>query len=1138
MSLQLYKASAGSGKTYTLAQKYLLLVIQQPANYQRILAITFTRKATAEMKGRILQELAALANGHSSKQLPDLIARLNQEGRVYTEAKIRQQARLALELLLGDYSRFNISTIDSFCQQVVRAFALETGLSYGYNIELDQPKVLSAVADDLLLLAGQDAATTKLMLDFALKQLEDNKRWDFRKQLVVLAGNLMKDEFESLRQYINTHPEADQRLDELKKRMMETAKAYEASLKGLGNDIMAKVATAGLSIDDFSNKSRGPIGYPVKLAKGVFEGPGPSAKKAANDPNAWFTKKRPANASVELAEALSRLTTEAIEVHQAESPRYATAKLIRKNAFGLGLMSKLLNLVQAYKRENNVQLMQDINDLLKVVIDGNDAPFIYEKVGTRYQHYFLDEFQDTSNMQWHNLAPLLQEGLAQGQESLIVGDVKQSIYRFRGGDWQLLGRRLADEIDPDTLQVNALDRNYRSTRTVIDFNNLLFEALPGKLIRFQNALVLDTMLERESLHYPELEALAKAMEESYAGAQQIFPPHKAGNPADENGLVQVRVYDKKATQNPAESGNEATTDEDEDPNDLVDAKLPLQELPLTIIELQRHGFVAADIAILVRTNKQGQAVANALQVVKAGQLGADNPDVVFDVISSDSLFLANATTVQLLIAAFRWLQAADDGLATTVLVGLWHQYQAVSGKGLMDLDVSTNQPTWVQDMPSLQQDQDWVDWAKKYLPARLVDSRLRMMQQSAYDVAEQLVDFFEIAVQASGEVAYVQGLLDVVLSYGRNNPNDIRSFLKWWDDEGNKQSLKIAGRQNAITIITLHKSKGLEFPVVLMPFVDWSLEPKSGATLFAASDPEALMGFPGLPLAYGNDLKDSLFAADHARELLQNSFDALNFLYVALTRACKVLKIWMPLPYNKKGTVTKTINALVIDVLRDKGILTDQHLEDGGLISLGNLADVFLEQQDNNNAITTIPLGMMIAGNTTNRMMVKADARKYLQTQTGIGQDEEGENYREKRIQIGLYVHQLLSRLQDVKDLRQEADKPYFAGDLSLEDKQALETMINKLMELPQMRQWFGLGIRALTEANILLPDGQLRRPDRIVLLPTETVVIDFKTGKANHAHKKQILGYMDHLSAMGHTNVTGHLVYLQDQLIVPVYAA
>lgn len=1140
MSLTVYKASAGSGKTFTLAQRYLLLVIQNPKAFQQILAITFTRKATAEMKHRILSELAALANGKESAQLSALLQQLNTPADPWTEDRVRRQARRALEMLLSDYSSFSISTIDSFCQQVVRAFAMEMQLAFGYNLELDQQKVVTTLVDRLLDMVGADNHVTETLISYALARVEEGNRWDFRDDLVSLTSTLLSERFLAVREaLVHDNAEYQNMLKALHKSLRQRIKELKAGLKDLETRWITTLVHQGLTDQDLFHREKGPTSFMRNLSKSSFsKEPGSRFIECVENPSKIIGSKSKGDGAL-----LTAVMQEALEYLNAHTQEYNTILAMTGNAMGLALIKKLGQLLIEYKLDQNVQLMQDINESLHTLIKGNDAPFIYEKLGNRYQHFFLDEFQDTSGMQWDNLRPLVEDGIGKGESSLVVGDVKQSIYRFRGGNWQLLGHDISQQFTPQVLQELKLKHNWRSTRTVIDFNNEIYAALPAGLSAQQGLWIQELIKKDQSTadeKIEELKTVSKLMEQSYMGtapneraADQLFPDKKKGEPEHEQGWVRVEFYPDTSR---AKKEEGVASDKD----------YVLYCMTEQILKLQAHGIKASDIAILVNTNKEGADVAAFLDKQKTGELQQAYPNGILDVVSSDSLFLYNALSTQLINALLQWILEPAQPLTAVTAVGLYQKYMATSAQQGAVAD------TWLaahaQDRIPMQEpeaSQYWLAWASAQLPSTVVEKLGVLQSSTAYDATELLISELNMATGLAYERTYIEALLDNMQALAQHNPTDIRTWLEHWNENKQKLKLAIGDGQNAITIITIHKSKGLEYPVVLMPFANWELKAKPDSYVYAQSADDGLkLGLPALPLKQSSALRASAFGADALLEDMQSSFDALNKLYVATTRAAQALLIWAKKPSAdaiKKGEAS-TVNGLLYQVLAAK--LQEQEIDKSEteypkkvaaqVWESGSMAALIPHKPKDAEKVPMQPAAL-VTGRFTNKLVVSRKSEQ-LVWDTAYAQTDGNSTEANAALTIGRWVHRLLAKLQNIQHLDQLLEDDLLtSGDANPDVVSMVRDQIGKLSAIPEMHDWYAPGLESITEVSIMLPSGKQRRPDRVVLLPAETAVIDFKTGLPNYTHQQQVRQYASLLTDMGFSNVRGYLVYLQDMAVVPV---
>jgi ATP-dependent exoDNAse (exonuclease V) beta subunit len=617
--LTIYKASAGSGKTYTLTGEYLHLLFSHPHAYRRILAVTFTNKATDEMKRRIIEELYRLSSGQESAHLLSL-----QQGGKRTEVSIRRRAKETLEAILDDYTAFHISTIDSFFQQTLHAFTRETGLQGGYQIEMDAGMVLEEAIDRLL--TRLDKTQHKDLLDwllcFAEDKIESGDSWDIRNSLAALGKEIFSETFKSLDEQALADLANKDLLDACHKELQATIDTVESKARQLGQEGLEIMTRYALAPTDFKGGSRSPFLFFEKLAKGEMNPPTSTFLNLADNVDQWCTKTSPCGDTIRCSfEALNPCVSRVIRFFN-QLTDYNTAREIIRYFYVLGILSDIARSVAEFREEENVLLIADATELIRRIIDGSDIPFIYEKTGTRIDHYMIDEFQDTSRMQWYNFHPLIRESLAAGHHNLIVGDVKQSIYRFRNSDWQLLDTQVQQEFSIYPVQERTLTHNYRSCPHIVAFNNHIFAEIPCRLQDNYNYDLAGSSLTAEQQSF-----FTSRITDTYAHTAQQVPPSM---PQSE-GHVRIEFI--------------PTDDEEPDWKSLA-----LERLPIFLQQLQDKGYESRDIAILVRTNREASTVAKHLLT-----FAAQHPDdpYNYDIISEDALLISAAPSVRALVALLR-----------------------------------------------------------------------------------------------------------------------------------------------------------------------------------------------------------------------------------------------------------------------------------------------------------------------------------------------------------------------------------------------------------------------------------------------------------------------------------------------------
>jgi len=469
--LTIYKASAGSGKTFRLTAEYLKILFSNQWNYKRILAVTFTNKATAEMKSRIIRELYKLSRKESSPYLKIIQNDLN-----IPEESIQIKAKQSLSLLLHDYSKFSVNTIDKFFQKIIRSFTHEVGIQPGYSVELNQSEILSLVVDKLLMDIGDNKDLRELTSSLAENKIEQGKKWDFKEDILKLAREIFNEEFKDFDiQLINKFGEKEFVKDYISQ-LQNIIAQFENHLKKLAKEALALIEKSGLTTEDFKyNKSSVPNYFNKIIQQNVFELK-PRTVKGTEDYKEWISQSSPKKEILEnvLDHGLFKLFTEMVSFHQNKQEEYYTAIEIRKFIHTLGILTDISTKLHRYCEEQNIFLISDASQLLQVIIDNNDAPFIYEKAGSIYRFFMMDEFQDTSKIQWENFKPLIGNSLAQGNTNLVVGDVKQSIYRWRNSDWEILSDKIEQDFAQYQPSVIPLNSNWRSKKNIIDFNNSVF----------------------------------------------------------------------------------------------------------------------------------------------------------------------------------------------------------------------------------------------------------------------------------------------------------------------------------------------------------------------------------------------------------------------------------------------------------------------------------------------------------------------------------------------------------------------------------------------------------------------------------------------------------------------------------------
>lgn len=916
--MKIIKASAGSGKTYTLSHTYLDFLLQSgdPYAYRHLLAVTFTNKATAEMKERILKDLAIAASGDGEKAA---------------------RAAHYLISILHDYGAFGVSTIDRFFQQTLRSFARELGQFSSYQVELDKDSLIAEAMDRVLDGVSEDKKELIGWLrQGAMDQIRRSGRFRLDEGLLDMGRRLKSEEYLRLIETTGIDTQKDyskQRLADIKKLCSRIIRDFEKEAKALG----------------FEPEKGGRIKYPT-------------TKKALADPAVadFFEKKYPV---------------------------YATAVIVDRQLYGLGMAREFEAEFDALLQEKNVMPLDESNALLKKIIDGSDAPFVYEKTGTRYAHYMLDEFQDTSRLQWDNFLPLLIDADASGQ-NLIVGDVKQSIYRWRDSDWRLLGSEVQKAFPDASLEVK--EDNWRSTRTVVNVNGDFFE--------YASAAV---------------------------GLQAMYDKVRQHVKADDSQAGCVRVSFT---------------------SDQIEAVLE------SIADVRSRGARLSDIAILVRGNADGAAVAEALREEGIG------------FISDDTLDLKGAVTVRRLVSLLSFYDDPSNTVGSFLARSVG------------------------------------VDFPDNY--HSLVDfCEFLLRELKAYDTQTY-----------AAETLFVGAFMDMLQDWVTVNGNNVKAFIRQWQE---KETCYIGSPSNsdAVRIMTIHKSKGLEFPHVIFPFANkvglfksvtrWCALDGGGTALGHGAD-----GIYPVELS-GSSLR-TLFADAYKQERELQTVDNLNIFYVAMTRASKSLHVIAKCPSKNKAEALKKKRDIEWSNFSEMLYAWCGCSEEWAAGEPYDFSVMKREAKSTGMAFPasfdSIPLG--------GRLKASQDASDFFGDEGLTGASASG------RLK-GIQLHAILSSAESADSLPK---------DLGTADSCMLR---ERLLAHPE---WFGSGLHVRNELTIFGSDGLRNRPDRVVEHPDGSIdIIDYKFGAQRQSYLRQVRRYMDLYLAMGYGLVRGYVWYVPEDKVVEV---
>lgn len=1051
MELLVYKASAGSGKTFTLAVEYIKHLVLNQRAYQQILAVTFTNKATTEMKTRILQQLHGIWKGEkkSDTYLNCIQNELKKSGSELTDNEIRQRCGNALMNMLHDYSRFRVETIDSFFQSVMRNLARELELSPDLNIELNNSEVLNDAVDSLIEKLTPTSPVLAWLLSYIDERIADNKRWNVAQELKNFGRNIFDESYMErgglLREKLR-NPDAIRLYRDVLREQEE--KALEQMRKA-GERFEEELESNNLSTEDLRGRTKGIGSYFRKLRDGRIKDKdvlNETLNKCLASADNWASKTSARRKEiVQLVQnSLLPLLEKTEKERPAKNHTVNTCRLSLQHLNKLQLLNHIDEEVRSQNAAHNRFLLSDTNVLLHKLIGKGDPSFVFEKLGASIRSVMIDEFQDTSRMQWDNFRLLLLEGLAQGADSLIVGDVKQSIYRWRNGDWKILnelGRTKLEDYFP--VRVESLRTNRRSETNIIRFNNSLFNA------------AVDFLNQR---HLAELGEECLPLKNAYADVAQESPKAIA------KGYVRACFVE---------------------PGDgLPYTEAILCALGEETLHLLDKGIAPKDIAILVRKNKNIFQIATYLEQT-----------LHLPVVSDEAFRLDASPSICMLMDALRCLAHPEESIARASLVMNYrHMY-----------DIS---PDW-DDL--LARDADTL------LPTSFTGRFEALRLMPLYELLEELYRTLELE-RFTRQDAYVFSFFDAVTEYLQNHSSDPDSFIRYWDETLCAKTIP-GGEPEGIRILSIHKSKGLEFHTVLVPFCDWKLENETNNQLVWCVPPEAPYNMLDLvPVNYGTSMAESIYRQDYLQERMQLWVDNLNLLYVAFTRAGSNLLLW-----SRKGQ-KGTMSELLADVLpRIAAAGEGNWNEETGIYESGDITLASGPPAPENKS----PLPVCMKS-----MEHPVEFRQSNRSADFIAnKDESGSPQR--FIDRGRLLHTLFSAIETEADIDNALERLVFEGVIAhQETEEEIRRLTRKAFSHPQAKDWYSGRWELFNECDIIwIENGQLhkRRPDRVMIKGKEMVVVDFKFGKPHRQYATQVREYMRLLGKMGYgdSRISGYLWYV-----------
>ncbi|OZI06040.1 hypothetical protein BWI93_22435 [Siphonobacter sp. BAB-5385] len=1104
----IYAASAGSGKTFTLAKEFLKLALSShpneeglsqfsPSYFQHILAVTFTNDAAHEMKSRILQTLQGISRYRTLDEMARrkveayrqlLLQEITdpQTGQPITEAELEKRSAQTFQVLLHQYSRLSVSTIDSFTQRVVAAFTEELGIPYNFEVSLESDVIVAAGVEQLLSKVGQTefSQLTLVLEELVAEMADEGKSWtSLRTELQTVGKKILDDKHRDALQKLSELSAED--FWEIRRQIRQYCQCQEEEYRRLGRLAMELIEEkATLTISDFNYGATGAAGFLQKVRDGqkkFAEGVSSRLQAVIQREQNWMKAKTPLLilSQFESIEAeLEVVGREVVNLYESQIEKYTLCQELEKHLHKLALLKQLSDEVKAIEdHSGQIHISRFNQSILNIVLE-EPVPFLYERLGEKFHHILIDEFQDTSQLQWLNFMPLIDNSLSSSHYNLVVGDAKQSIYRFRGGEMEQLvhlhqkkGSDLSPMLPPGNtinwnvgdrlltisrhLQPEVLNYNRRSCKEIVDFNNDLLKH------------VLDHQIREEWQVTPRI-------------YQTYFQKTPEVNPKC-GGHVQI---------------------------DFLETEADTEPTPAFVINqinaCRAEGYTYKDIAILCRKNRHARLLADTLTAHR------------IPVISADSLLVSASVAVNLVMAFLRVLDAPDQPLVKYEAAYLY--LKDIQGK-IPNEEINTRIRAMVEST-------DWKafwTWLKEE-GQTLEPSVLRKF--GLFELCEELIARFRL-FDVPAQAPYLFRFLDYAQDFSVRKSGHLSDFVQDWEQQKNKLCVNTPEGSDAVTIQTIHKSKGMEYGVVLLPYANWSFTSNQWDEIWGDLEeveleelqlPESgerqLRRLRTAPFSVTQKLAQTHLKAEYERETEQTFLDNLNLLYVALTRAVERLYVSMEVKRSKKGEPLKdTVGQFFVSYVdSDEG----QHI-----VRQGNLPKPRpVSVKDD----TTISIENVI---TVRRESMRLRRQKDRLTEWDTFTSQK--DWANK-------AHAVMREIRTPEDVPNVIDRMQKRGLIDESQVILLREAIERVLSREEMKPYFELPAEFLSQQEILMPNGDILRPDRVVIRPDQSIaILDYKTGQIRESHRDQMKSYARRYREMGYTKVEGWIVYLETGEIVSV---
>ncbi len=1048
-NFQIYSASAGSGKTFTLVKEYLkiLLTSENPFKFQQILAVTFTNKAAGEMKERVIQNLKTFSNFEHNNMLSIICAETN-----LNADDLFKKSKIILNAILQNYGAFNITTIDSFTHKIIRTFAHDLKLPMNFEVEMDAESLLNEAVDIVISKIGENKELTNLLVNYAIQKLDDDKSWDIAMELKDFAKIILNENHTSHLKSLNNI--SIEEFKQLKNKLQTANKKIENEFEEIGSKALAIIKENGLEINEFGYLGEFPKHF-IKLQKFRQQKPnsikfdGRLNKTIEENKNLYAAKTDASSKDVidSIKPQLIDLYYISKQLFEVSYPTYILNSILVESLIPLAVLNYINTALQDIKQENNMLLNAEFNQLISDTIKDEPAPFIYERLGEKFRYYFLDEMQDTSQLQWKNLIPLIENALTSENELgetgklLLVGDAKQSIYRWRGGNPEQFialsleeGRKENNPFYVEKLLSN-LDTNYRSYSEIIEFNNGFFKFIAQFLAN-----------------------------KNYSNLYVEGNSQKATD--NIGGFVQLSFIEK---------------DKDDEERDLVYPKKVLE-----IIQNLYPSFQKNEVCVLVRTKVQGIAIAN--------YLSKNN----IEIISSETLLLKNNEKVKFIIDVLNTIDnPLNKEFKAKILYFLYNHLQ-----------LKTPKHQFLSSFIDLA-NTEFFNQLKEY---NLFFNYQEYLQTPFYESFEYIIRSFNLISESDSDIQF---FLDFVFEYRQKKQPSVGDFLELWELKKDKLSIVAPEAENAVRIMTIHKAKGLEFPIVIYPYdidIYNQIKPK---VWYKQSEISAIDSFL---VNYSSKLN---FVGKQGERLFQERKEALeldnyNILYVALTRAVEQLYIVSENRNTiKNESEIRYTSSLFINYLKQQSLWNPEQLE----YNFGNPKRVVIPSKEKSD--TTIQKEFISNSWKNHNISIVANSSLLWGTEQG------------KAIGYGNLIHEILSKIKTKNDINEVVNQYVFNGTISKNEQKEIQLILISIVNHPKLKAYFGQNNEVYNEQEIITADKKSIIPDRLVINNNKVAIIDYKTGNPDKKHREQLQKYATTLENLNYIIDKKIVVYINTKIII-----